>query len=61
MVNGKFHSFLGARAPLGIAWVKKRMKKFQNSNNLLSPGSTSTLLQDGPRYSEIVLYIPRNS
>ena len=35
-------TFIGARAPLEIARVKKNKisKKFQNSNNLLSPAST---------------------
>ena len=39
------HVFLEARAPLGIAGVKKHTKeKVSNSNNLLYPASTSTLL-----------------
>ena len=46
--EGPIH-FLGARAPLGLAPVKKKKKKKlkekdSNSNNLLYPASTSTLL-----------------
>ena len=44
-----FVLFLGARAPLGIARLKKRMKKFRNSNNLLSPASTCTPVRNSPR------------
>ena len=37
--------YLGARAPLELAHVKKKKKeKVSNSNNLLYPASTSTLL-----------------
>ena len=35
-LNRKFHQFLGARAPLGLARVKYSMKKFRNSYNLLA-------------------------
>ena len=43
--------FLGARAPLGIAHVKKKKltKKFQTAINLFSPASTCTLVQDSPK------------
>ena len=48
--------FLGARAPLELAHVKKKKKtneKVSNSNNLLSPASTCTLIleivPDSPR------------
>ena len=36
--------FLGARAPLELAHVKKKKEKVSNSNNLLSPASTCTLI-----------------
>ena len=39
-----FDIFLGARAPLEIARVKKKDEKVSNSHNLLYPASTSTLL-----------------
>ena len=42
------YTFLGARAPLELARVKKINKNYKekvlNSNNLLYPASTSTLL-----------------
>ena len=49
MVRGSFFVFLGARAPLGITQVKKKKntrKIFGNSDNLLSPISTCTLIFD---------------
>ena len=42
-----FFVFLGARAPLGIARVKKNTKeKVSDSNNLPSPAPTCTLILD---------------
>ena len=43
--------FLGVRAPLEIAQVKtnkRNREKVSNSNNLLSPASTCTLVQNSP-------------
>ena len=63
-------TFLGARAPLEIARVKKNnnnriTKKFQIAINLLSFASTSTLIleivRDTPKQSQIVPDNPRQS
>ena len=48
LVQGDFNprcKFLGARAPLELAHVKKK-EKVLNSDKLLSPASTCTLILD---------------